>query len=301
MNKIRLIGFDLDGTLLDPEKNVSSRTREALRQCSLQGILLAPVTGRPLHGIPESVRSIPYLTHLICSNGAMTVDLRTGEILRRKAMSYETSLAILKRLPENTIREIFIAGYGYHDSATHNLWEKRQLIPAQKQYLKESRKSVESLFCLLHSLHDYLHGKACLPEVFMDTDPEKFHILDRCMTEDIFVSAQSEEEQKQILSGMSDIKENCRIVESFATDLEFGSVHADKGEALLELAHMYGIDPSETAAFGDGGNDIGFMQRAGCAVAMGNAIPSIRNIADFVTDDNAHDGVANGIIRLLRK
>lgn len=301
VNKIRLIGFDLDGTLLNPEKDVSSYTRNVLKQCAGRGILLVPVTGRPLHGIPQSVRSIPELTHLICSNGAMTVDLKTGEILRRKAMSYDLSLEILKRFPENCIREVFIAGYGYHDAVTHKLWKKRHLIPAQQIYLKESRRDVRSLSDFLKSLHEYLSGSSYPSEsLFQEMDPERFHVSDRFLTEDIFVSTESETEQKKILSNAADLKDRCQIVESFATDLEFGSLHADKGEALLELAQMYGISPSETAAFGDGGNDIGFMQRAGVAVAMGNAIPSILTIADFVTDDNAHDGVAKGIVKILQ-
>lgn len=315
MSTIRLIGFDLDGTLLTPDKTVSRETLDALADCAKRGIMLVPVTGRPLHGIPESVRSIPYLTHLICSNGSMTVDLKTGRILRRKAMPLKLVREILKRVPrENMIREVFIAGYGYHDDVTDTLWKERNLIPAQQIYLKESRRNVRNLDGFLALLEADLEEDH---SSFVGNDPDtkgnvslrepaaeeidRFRISETSLAEDIYISAHSESEQKEILAHVSDLSEECHIVESFSTDLEFGAVHADKGEALLELAAANNIKVTETAAFGDGGNDIGLLTAAGTAVAMGNSIQKIKNISDFVTEDNQHDGVGKGIRKLLKK
>ncbi len=289
MKKIKLFGFDLDGTLLTPEKGVSTYTRKTLERCAKQQIMLVPVTGRPLHGIPESVRSIPYLTHLICSNGAMTVDLRRGQVLRRKTMPLELVLKILRQIPSHgVIREVFIGGYGYCDRETAALWKQRNLIEAQRIYLRESRRIVDDLPDFLEHLS------------FDGEEVRKYGISQEHLAEDINISAGSAEMQKHILANLDDVKDECHIVESFSTDLEFGALHADKGEAFIELASAYGITAGETAAFGDGGNDIDLLQAAGMAVAMGNAIEKIKDMADFVTDDNAHDGVAKGIIKLLR-
>lgn len=297
MSRIRLIGFDLDGTLLDPDKSVSLYTIGIFRRCAKEQILLVPVTGRPFHGIPESVRSIPYLTHLISSNGAVTTDLKTGQVLRRKAMPLCLVQKILRRVSSyRIIKEVFVGGYGYHDAETDLLWKKRNLIPAQQIYLKESRRKVADLPEFLERAAAFF--AASEPESAAGK-PDGYPVTEEELAEDIYLSADSETDQKDILAGMQDLKKECRIVESFTTDLEFGAPHADKGEAFLDLAAHYGIDRTETAAFGDGGNDFGLLEAAGTAVAMGNAIPEIKQMADFVTEDNRHDGVAKGIRRLL--
>lgn len=294
---IRFIGFDLDGTLLTPDKMVSGYTRSVLEQCAQKKILLVPVTGRPLRGIPECVRSIPYLTHLICSNGAMTVDLKSGRILRRRAMSLELVRNILKRIPSDTIREIFIGGYGYIDPVTAELWKKKDLIPAQKKYLRESRRVVDSFPEFLERLEKAIDSEESL-ELQMKS-LKAFHITKDQFAESIYVSSKDEKTQQTILAAAKDLAKKCRMLESFSTAIEFGALQADKGKAFLDLADACGIRRSETAAFGDGGNDVDLLRAAGTAVAMGNAIQKVKDCADFVTEDNEHDGVARGILKLL--
>ncbi|MGH2624632.1 MAG: Cof-type HAD-IIB family hydrolase [Sphingobacterium sp.] len=57
----------------------------------------------------------------------------------------------------------------------------------------------------------------------------------------------------------------------------------------------YGIDLSNTMAFGDGGNDITMLQHVGIGVAMGNANPEVKEIADYITDDVDNDGIWNAL------
>jgi len=48
-------------------------------------------------------------------------------------------------------------------------------------------------------------------------------------------------------------------------------------------------------AIGDGENDLDMMEFAGISVAMGNAVPSVKAAADYVTDDVDHDGIYNAL------
>lgn len=73
---------------------------------------------------------------------------------------------------------------------------------------------------------------------------------------------------------------------------KFAAHGADKGNALKIICDYYGIDISETAAFGDDCNDLEMLSAAGIAVAMGNAIDKAKEIADVVTDTNDNDGIA---------
>ncbi|XJR89701.1 HAD hydrolase family protein [Elizabethkingia anophelis] len=57
----------------------------------------------------------------------------------------------------------------------------------------------------------------------------------------------------------------------------------------------YGIDVSQTMAFGDGGNDITMLKYVALGVAMGNANPEVKEIADYVTDDIDNDGILKAL------
>lgn len=69
----------------------------------------------------------------------------------------------------------------------------------------------------------------------------------------------------------------------------------NKGIMLKEVAKIYGIDPSDTIAFGDGDNDRLFVKEAGFGVAMGNATDSVKTQADYVTTESYNNGVYNGV------
>ena len=63
----------------------------------------------------------------------------------------------------------------------------------------------------------------------------------------------------------------------------------------MALARHLGLAPAQVMAVGDSGNDRTMVQLAGLGVAMGNATEDIRRVADAITADNNHDGVAEAI------
>ena len=81
--------------------------------------------------------------------------------------------------------------------------------------------------------------------------------------------------------------------------LEIQTAGVSKGEALKDIAKLENIELSETAAIGDGENDISMIQAAGTGVAMGNASDEIKAVAKYHTTDNDHDGVARAIERFV--
>jgi Cof subfamily protein (haloacid dehalogenase superfamily) len=70
---------------------------------------------------------------------------------------------------------------------------------------------------------------------------------------------------------------------------------ADKGEGILALAAHLGLDPRHTMAFGDGGNDASMIKAAGIGVAMGNALESLKQEADYVTSSVDDDGILHAL------
>ena len=116
---VRLIGLDLDGTLLTDRKDILPETLSALNAAGEAGILIVPATGRPLSGVPENVLSFPYLRYLITSNGAFTYQYPKGSVLRRHTISRSRALEILEYLDRpGILTEIFIEGRGFHEQET---------------------------------------------------------------------------------------------------------------------------------------------------------------------------------------
>ena len=70
---------------------------------------------------------------------------------------------------------------------------------------------------------------------------------------------------------------------------------ADKGEGMLTMATHEGLDAQYTMAFGDGGNDSSMVLAAGIGIAMGNALDSLKQQADYVTTSVDDDGIMNAL------
>ena len=70
---------------------------------------------------------------------------------------------------------------------------------------------------------------------------------------------------------------------------------ADKGQGLLAIAKQAGLDPKFTMAFGDGGNDLSMIHTAGIGVAMGNALDSLKQEADYVTTSVDDNGIRHAL------
>ena len=80
-HNIRMIGLDLDGTLLTDKKELTPRTREALVKAIQSGVTVLVATGRPWMGVPEELRSFPGMCYALTSNGARVLDTRANAVL----------------------------------------------------------------------------------------------------------------------------------------------------------------------------------------------------------------------------
>ncbi len=126
---IRLIGLDLDGTLLTRNKKITERTAEALNRAADRGIGIVPVTGRPLAGLPLELDRIRGIRYAVTSNGACVYDLGRKTILRETGMEPEKAAEVLSAAKDfDPIAEIFAGGYGYHTPDTSRRLEKRFAI-----------------------------------------------------------------------------------------------------------------------------------------------------------------------------
>lgn len=274
---IRLIGLDLDGTLLTGDKQLTQINERALRSAADRGTGIVPVTGRPLSGVPSAVMDLDYIHYLITSNGAVITDRRSGRPIRERYMRTETVREVFETVadPAGTVMEFFAGGSGYDDRNSWKLLMKKfhgtSLIP----YLKKSRIIVDNIY------------ETLIREGSESGGVENISLM--------FASFEARESARKKIERIRGV----RIIRPNQTDLEIPSSDADKGTALLALAERLGVKKQEIMALGDGNNDLNLLQSAGIAVAMGNAAEEVRQAADYITLDNEHDGVAAAIRRFV--
>ena len=273
MMTIGLIALDLDGTLLDSQKNLSERNRRALERCARMGIQIVPTTGRAVDGITQEVRSLPGVNYAISTNGGTVADLVKGTSLKRCTLSNAKALEVMDIVKRyRAMYDPYIDGRGISQPAFIEHMEDYGLSPVIQKMVLSTRDVVPNI---LHYVTD------CKKDV------EKVNVY--------LADVKDIEPLRKELSGVEGIV----ISSSLYNNLEINALGATKGIALMWLAGYLGIAPEATMAFGDGENDLSMLEAAGVGIAMGNGLDIAKNAADQVTLTNDEDGVADAIERLI--
>lgn len=268
-HKIKMIGLDMDGTLLTTEKKLTAYTRQVLEKAMAQGIEVVLSTGRSLTGIPKEILELPGMKYAVTINGARIMDLKNQKILYESMLSRETALKLLDIISEyDAIQEAFI------DSVCYSSKDKLEhvgdffLNPGAVEYVLKSRTPVEDV-------------KAIVLQKEMPVDK----------VNGIFKSAKDKKSSYERLSKVPGVV----IVSSFRNNWEINAEGTDKGNALLRLGNFLGIRREEIMACGDSMNDLAMLKAVGLGVAMANADPEVKKAADYITASNNEDGVAKAI------
>lgn len=272
--KIKLIAFDLDGTVLRNDKTISQRTKEALARAADQGIYVVPATGRTYEGIPEEIRNLSFLRYVIGINGALIYDIQEKRVLHRAEMGEEETIRMLtymESLPAAVT--CYQNGKGWISARVMDEVEAYAPCPEQIPYMKRILTPVENMQETISR-----HGAT---------------------TQKLQVFFKEVGLREQYLQEMQEKFPDYSVSYSLSNNIEVNALEANKGSALKFLCEYLQIDPMESMAFGDGTNDTAMIRQAGTGVAMGNAEQEVREAADCVTLSNGEDGVAVMLEKLL--
>lgn len=272
MQDIRLIALDLDGTVFNDRKEITPRTLAAIRAALDRGVTVIPATGRTITGVPEEFLHMPGIRYALTSNGATVAELATGRRLVNLPFTPQLAIQVYDIVKGfDSMLSIFIDGLIYtdpHSDALAPLHVDAALLP----YLRNTRIVVEDMHATMLA---HLDGV------------EKFSIIYKD-------NATRDAAQAAVLA-------QCRVeaTSSLERNLELNAPGVTKGRGLLALARVLGLQPSQVMACGDSGNDLAMLQAAGLGVAMGNATAPVKAVAQYITADNNHDGVAEAIERFV--
>lgn len=267
--KYKLLVLDVDGTLLNEEKVISKRTLSALLKVQQTGVRIALASGRPTYGLLPIAKSLElglYGGFILSYNGSQIINAKNGEILFERRINPEMIPYIEKKAVKNNF-----ALFTYHDDT------------------------------LLTNSPDNVHVReeAALNNLKIITEEEFSTAIDfapcKCMlvSDDEEALTGLENHWKKRLDGVLD------VFRSEPYFLEVVPCSVDKANTLAVLLEYLGIQRDEVMAIGDGVCDVTMIQMAGTGVAMGNSVESVKICADYTTDTNANDGVAQAVEKLI--
>jgi Cof subfamily protein (haloacid dehalogenase superfamily) len=257
----RLIVTDLDGTLLKKDTTISSINQAAVEALKSQGHVVAIASGRTFDEIRGIVKSLALDQYehgyYIGYNGVEAIHALSNTVVHEAKITWEDVHHVWR----------FVEAYGMHVHVFTK--DKVYLSIGIDQRLRLVQDSVDSVRIV--DIASIQSDEPVYKVVVLDT-PEKCDIL-----------------RNNIPASLTS-----RVLAFKSADMliEFVSLQGSKGHAVKHLAQQLGIKQESVIAFGDEENDLTMIEYAGIGVAMANAKPIIKAMANYMTLSNLDDGFA---------
>ena len=262
---------DLDGTLLDPQAQLSDITRAGLVRLLDEGLAFTVASARHVSSIRKILGDLPLRLPVISSNGAYISDMKTGR--------HELVNAMPPALGQDIVALMQARGFTPFAS-THGPLGDQLFVEAisnvgQQHFIDQrTREKDERLRRSTRLLSDL--GDPAVTVVLID---RKDALLDL---------------QAVLIERFGDAVETHVADDLYQPDWPWMSVHdrrASKDQAIATLAERYGLAAREIVVFGDHVNDVSMLRAAHRGIAMGNAIEAVKREAHAVIGHHAEDSV----------
>lgn len=263
---IELFVSDVDGTLLNAQKELTEKTRQAIRNLQLAGIAVSLVSSRPPNGLRWILDELDIQHACAALNGGVIIDPDLEVI-----SSYPIRGPLLQAIV-TVIQEEGLAPWVYTESE----WFVRSVGG------------------------DHVGHEASVVRF----EPQQLPSLSKIRGAAIKITGISDKELA-ILAAQNRLRrefgEELSLSCSLPNRLEITHRDANKGTAVLAIAATIEIAPQNIATAGDGENDILMFRNSGFSIAMGQAADEVRRAATQTTTSNSVDGLAWAIEQFLLK
>lgn len=264
----KLIATDLDGTLLDTNRNISPANISSIKKAMSKGMHFVIATGRPIDGIIHFARQLDIL-----HQGQYAISFNGAEVYELNPLRRICSCCITGAEVRRMARKAEELNINYHAFST-----TRGLLAAKPNEWTDVEMTLNKIGC---TMIDF----ATIP------DDELFQK---------FMFCGSAEEVEGIQDKVDEYREDYTVTRSAFCFLEVLNKQASKGNGLKLLCETIGIPQEETVSFGDEQNDISMIEYAGLGVAMANAVPEVKKVANLITDTNLNDGLSKVLEQIIR-
>ncbi|MFZ5351903.1 MAG: Cof-type HAD-IIB family hydrolase [Bacillota bacterium] len=269
----KMIVMDMDYTLLNREKKVSERNKQAIKYAESKGIIIVVATGRLFTSAAYYARLLGIETPIIASNGAIIREHHTGKTIYQNLLN---DFAAYKMIELCKQMELYCHLYTKDAIYTERIINISERYTEWNQALAESDRIRIEVVPRLEELVKTQKGNI-LKAVVVDENREKLDYI-----------------RKEILKACS-----VSVSQSLKDNIEVMNEGVTKGNAVKILSEIYGIQREQVMAIGDNENDISMIEFAGLGVAMGNGVDGIKQAADYVTGEFDKDGVAQAIEKFV--
>ena len=267
--KYKLLVVDVDGTLLNDEREISKRTLAALLKVQQMGVRIVLASGRPTYGLMPLAKTLElgnYGGFVLSYNGCQIIKAQNGEILFERRINPEMLPYLEKKARKNGF-----AIFTYHDDT---------LITDSPD-------------------NEYIKNEALLNNLKIIKEDEFSTAIDFAPCKCMLVS-----DKEKALIGLEQHWEKrlAGTLDAFRSEpyfLEVVPCGVNKANTLGALLEHLGVTREEVIAVGDGVCDVTMLQLAGMGVAMGHSQDSVKVCADYVTASNEEDGVALAVEKLI--
>ncbi len=266
----KLICVDIDGTLLDDKKKLQPQVKQSLQNAADMGILIALVSGRMPSGVEKIEKELGIECVKVCNAG-------TYILMGEACIGAEY-------LPDFVLREVYREVAEKYQIPLWIFRDKEWFVTGTDDFIRKEIGYVSYQPKLVDALGlaDRWDREGKAPsKLLAAAEPERIQNIYR--------------ELKELAAGRFDMA--C----SANTFLEIFPNGVSKGKALKTICSRLDINIEQTIAFGDHELDLPMIEAAGVGIAMGNAIPLVKEKADYVTKSNNEAGIAYALEHYLKK
>ena len=272
---LRLAAIDMDGTLLDDDKNFPPGMDELLDLMDERGVTFAPASGRQVWTLIDMVPGRPGMT-VIGENGGIV--MRDGVEVSSSPVDAPTVREVIRLVREATSGPNGIDG---------------GLVMCGKQFAYVER--TDDLF--VEGVAPYYRRTQCVDDQIAVIDAIEAGTSDDAIVKlAVYAIGPVGALAEATLAHFADTHQYAISGANWA-DLQIRGV--DKGSAVRDLQRFLGVDRSQTAVFGDAGNDLSMMSEGDLSFAMANASQDVIEAARFVAPSNNEAGVAQVLRAIL--
>lgn len=260
---IRLVACDLDGTLLNPDHQVSEAVARAVRRAGAGGLRVVLASGRNRRSMLPFLARLELDQPFIALGGGYAAHPRSSEPIGHWPLGAEATAQIAAVAREEGVTIL-------HEEPDVMLIEGQDWAV------------------------DLLRGMSGVP---VDQVEDVVGAADHPPTKIVLIGEDGH--LGRVAERLARLEHRLDIAQSRANLLDITSHGVNKGAALRHLAAHLGLGMDEVAALGDGFNDLSMFAAAGVAIAVANAAPQVRQQADRVAPPNSEDGAAWALAELL--
>lgn len=269
---------DLDGTLLNSNREVSEYSKKKLNEMILKGLNFTVATARTPGTVVEILKGLNIKLAVALMNGVLFYDLDKKQYLKIRNIDKEIVRKILNIL-EAFNKDSFV--YGIKDDHLY-VYHKKIILDLDEIYYKERCNSEYKTFKEVDTFDEALE----------DLDVVNFMILDKLEVIELIYKELKKIEGINVHYYEDIYQKDCYFIEIHTGD-------ASKAAAVRDLAELY--NTNNTICFGDNLNDLPMFRIADECYAMGNAVEGLKTVATKVIKSNNEDGVVRFIEEKFNK